>query len=136
MPQDLDQILSILAHNTGFDEPALWVAYAQSHGCRAVTAHAAPVCPDCFGASRERTWGQYVYFSTLIQLLECTRCGLVWANAHIDPTVIKEHFERTYKDDSYFRVARGPIFAHLAAVIDTAAPPDASVLDIGGARGD
>jgi 2-polyprenyl-3-methyl-5-hydroxy-6-metoxy-1,4-benzoquinol methylase len=136
MPQDVDQIRSILAHNTGFDEPARWVGYAQSHGCRPVTARPAPVCPDCFGAPRPRTWGQYVYFSTLIHLLECGRCGLVWANAHIDPAIIKEHFERTYKDDNYFKVARRPIFEHLAGVIDAAAPPGAGILDIGGARGD
>ena len=56
--------------------------------------------------------------------------------AHIDPAVTREHFERTYKDDSYFKVSRRPIFAHLVEVINAAAPARASILDIGGARGD
>jgi SAM-dependent methyltransferase len=77
-----------------------------------------------------------VYYSTLIRLLECERCGLVWADAHINPDTIRQHFEVTYKDDEYFREERRLIFEHMALVIDDLAGVGARVLDIGGARGD
>lgn len=136
MAQDVDEIRSMLSRNFGFDDPARWVEYARTHEFRAVKVQTASVCPDCFGVPRGQPWGQYVYFSTLIHLLECGTCGLVWANARIDPEVIKDHFERSYQDDSYFKVARKPIFDHLAEEIAAAAPQHGRILDVGGARGD
>jgi 2-polyprenyl-3-methyl-5-hydroxy-6-metoxy-1,4-benzoquinol methylase len=93
-------------------------------------------CPDCSGSPAERTWGQYIYYSTLFHLLECADCGLVWADAHIDPETIRGHFEVAYKDDEYFRVSRRPIFDHLTSIIDGCSPQRARILDVGGARGD
>jgi 2-polyprenyl-3-methyl-5-hydroxy-6-metoxy-1,4-benzoquinol methylase len=129
------EIQAILQHNTGFDEPALWVDYARAHGFQKVRAVKVPRCPDCSAGPRSG-WGQYVYYSTLIHLLECERCGLVWADAHIDPAVMQRHFESAYKGDEYFRRSRNAIFEHLATVIDSLAPTGARILDIGGARGD
>lgn len=80
--------------------------------------------------------GQYIYYSTLIHLLECENCGLIWADAHIDQNTIRGHFEGAYNSEEYFRVSRHPILDHLASVIADLSPEGACVLDIGGARGD
>jgi len=136
MSESDERYRAVLTHNVGFDEPERWLGYARSHGFREVDAVPVPRCPDCGGEPGRRAWGQYVYYSTLIRLRECAACGLVWADAHISPDVVRQHFEHTYKDDEYFRMQRRPIFRHLAAVIDRLAPRGANVLDIGGARGD
>lgn len=135
MPTDPQETLAILRHNTGFDDPTIWIDYARSHGFKRVKAVAITRCPDC-AAEPDCSRGQYVYYSTLIHLLQCARCGLIWANAHIDPELVRSHFEVAYKDDAYFRDSRRAIFEHLAAVIDDLAPEAARVLDVGGARGD
>jgi len=110
--------------------------YAQRHGFAPVNALTVPCCPDCSARSGPRIWGQYIYYSTLIRLRECERCGLIWADARIDPDIVRRHFERTYKDDEYFRIARKAIFEHLSSTIARLAPRGARVLDVGGARGD
>jgi 2-polyprenyl-3-methyl-5-hydroxy-6-metoxy-1,4-benzoquinol methylase len=133
---DDEQLLAILRRNTGFDEPELWIDYARRHNFKPVMAVKIPRCPDCFAASKKRVWGQYVYYSTLIRLLECEQCGLVWADARIDRDVVRQHFETAYKSDEYFRGSRNAIFEHLAAVIDNLAVRNARILDVGGARGD
>jgi 2-polyprenyl-3-methyl-5-hydroxy-6-metoxy-1,4-benzoquinol methylase len=127
---------SVLQHNVGFDDSARWIDYAESHGFKPVKAASVRNCPDCSGSPSRRVWGQYVYYSTLIHLLECADCGLVWADAHIDPETIRSHFEVAYKDDEYFHVSRRPIFDHLTGVIDNLSPAGARILDVGGARGD
>ena len=126
----------ILEHNIGFDNPKDWLEYARIHGFKAVKAVKIDRCPDCNGAPKSRKLGQYVYYSTLIQLFECSKCGLIWANAHIDRDVIRGHFEITYKDETYFTISRSAIFSHLVDLIDKLAPYGGSILDIGGARGD
>lgn len=126
----------VLRHNVGFEDGARWIDYARGHGFAPVKATTVVACPDCSGPPRDRSFGQYVYYSTLIHLLECVDCGLVWADAHIDPATIRGHFEVAYKDDAYFRVARRPVFDHLTRVIDDMAPAGARILDVGGARGD
>jgi 2-polyprenyl-3-methyl-5-hydroxy-6-metoxy-1,4-benzoquinol methylase len=127
---------TVLQHNVGFDGNSRWIDYAHRHGFKPVKASRVRNCPDCSGPAGERTWGQYVYYSTLVHLLECADCGLIWADAHIDPETIKGHFEVAYKDDEYFRVARRPIFEHLTGLIDELSPQGARILDVGGARGD
>jgi SAM-dependent methyltransferase len=129
-------VAGLLRHNVGFADCARWIDYARSRGFAPVRATPIGVCADCAGPPREGSWGQFVHYSTLIHLRECADCGLVWADAHIDPATIRTHFEAAYKDDAYFRVARRPIFDHLAGVIAGLAPAGARVLDIGGARGD
>ena len=130
------RLRSILAHNTGFDDPDRWIEYARNRGFKSIMAQNAPTCPGCGGAPRARWLGQYIYYSTLIRLKECAACGLVWSDALIDPSVVRQHFEAAYKDDEYFRVSRRAIFEHLCDVIAELSPIGGSVLDIGGARGD
>src|SRR5437867_6778 len=126
--------LSILQHNVGFEVPELWVEYAIRHGFRRVKATRIVSCPDC-GANARRSLAQFIYYSTLLRLVECDACGLAWVDARLDPDVLIGHFERAYKDDGYFLEARRPIFQHLASLIDRIAPVRGNVLDIGGAKG-
>jgi len=133
-PNKREAALSLLQHNVGFDIPELWVDYAIRHGFRRVKATRIVNCPDC-GANARRSLGQFIYYSTLLRLVECDACGLAWADARLDPDVLIRHFESAYKDDAYFREARRPIFQHLASLIDRIAPVRGNVLDIGGAKG-
>lgn len=127
---------TILERNIGFNGNTRWMRYARQHGFKEVKGARIRRCPDCGRHPRRTTWGQFVYYSTLIRLLECSACGLVWGDVHLDPGVMRRHFDVVYKDDRYFRVSRRRIFRHLARLIDQVAPPGARVLDIGGARGD
>jgi 2-polyprenyl-3-methyl-5-hydroxy-6-metoxy-1,4-benzoquinol methylase len=131
---DRASALSVLRHNVGFDVPELWVDYALRHGFRRVKATNVVRCPDCGGQSK-RSIGQFVYYSTLVRLVECDTCGLVWADTRLDPSVLMEHFEGAYKDDEYFLQARRAIFDQLAGLIDRIAPVRGRVLDVGGAKG-
>lgn len=131
-----NRIRAVLQNNVGFENISDWMEYAIKHDFRPVKAVRVPHCPDCSGAPRSGTWGQYVYYSTLIHLIECGSCGLVWADANIDPSTVLDHFEVAYKDNRYFRVSREAIFEHLSNVISRLSPKGASILDIGGARGD
>jgi 2-polyprenyl-3-methyl-5-hydroxy-6-metoxy-1,4-benzoquinol methylase len=126
--------LAVLQNNVGFDVPEMWVDYALRHGFRRVKAVTVERCPDC-GGRPERSLGQFVYYSTLVRLVECGACGLAWTNVRLDPTVLMEHFESAYKDEEYFLQARRAIFDQLVGLIDTLAPSGGRVLDIGGAKG-
>jgi 2-polyprenyl-3-methyl-5-hydroxy-6-metoxy-1,4-benzoquinol methylase len=134
MAIDLRAAHEILTNNLGFADPQPWLDYAVRHGFQRVRAKPVPDCPDC-GQRSDRRIGQYVYYSTLIHLLECKGCHLIWADAHIDSQVIKGHFEVAYKDNDYFVHSRRTIFQHLVGLIDRAAPKGGDVLDVGGAHG-
>jgi hypothetical protein len=125
---------SILWRNHGF-HPDIdrWLDYARIHGFREVKATPVPNCPDC-GHSSDRVLGQYIHYSTLLRLRECV-CGLIWSDVVIDPAVIADHFERGYKDETYFQRQRGPIFRQLTGLIDKLTPQGGSVIDIGGGKG-
>jgi 2-polyprenyl-3-methyl-5-hydroxy-6-metoxy-1,4-benzoquinol methylase len=127
---------ALLESNLGFDDSEHWIGYARRHRFRPVKAVSVSRCPDCGGAPRSRNWGQYVYYSTLIRLLECVECSLVWADAHIAPGIIRAHFEAAYKDHEYFRVSRKAIFDHLVTVMDSLCGKGGRILEIGGALGD
>src|SRR5690349_21635521 len=135
---ELEDLNEILRSNLGFPEGRTsdWAEYARSHGFKRVKAIKVARCPDCSGAPRRRALGQYVYYSSLIHLLDCCDCGLIWADGHIDPNTVRAHFEVTYKDEEYFNVSRQPIFKQLAHIIDDLTPTGGRVLDIGGAHGD
>lgn len=94
------QLRQILAAQ-GFADPDAWLAYAAQHGLRQTAASRLVDCPDC-GFSEARRLGQFVYYSQLVLLLECRRCGLVYTDTRLDPAVTNEHFEHAYKDDAYF----------------------------------
>lgn len=120
--------------NQGFQEPERWIAYARTHGLRPESATRLPACPNC-GATRRRKLGQFVYYSHLSLLLECLECGLFATDVRLAPTVTLAHFEGAYKEDAYFRSRRQRIFEQLADHVTRAAPPQGSVLDVGGATG-
>lgn len=71
-----------------------------------------------------------------MRLRECGRCALIWADAHLDPTIISAHFEEVYKGREYFMTSRAAIFRSLAAIVCESTPFGGRVLDIGGAQGD
>jgi SAM-dependent methyltransferase len=131
---DRASALAVLRHNVGFDAPELWVDYALRHGFRRVKAVAVTRCPDC-GGQPTRSLGQFVYYSTLVRLVECGACALAWTNVRLDPGVLIQHFEGAYKDEEYFLQARRAIFDQLVARIERIAPLRGRVLDIGGAKG-
>jgi SAM-dependent methyltransferase len=128
------RMLDVLRSNKGFSEPERWLNYAIRHGLKRVRAEQLHQCPDC-GCKTSRTVGQYVYYSTLVHLHECQACGLLYADKRIDPSLVRAHFERGYKDETYFQRSRRRVFGQVAALADSAAPPGGTVLDIGGAKG-
>jgi 2-polyprenyl-3-methyl-5-hydroxy-6-metoxy-1,4-benzoquinol methylase len=128
------KMLEVLQNNKGFIHPEKWIDYGLLHNFRRVEAEELYECPDCRCGSLAAI-GQYVYYSTLVGLRECTQCGLLFSDKRIDSRVIQSHFEQTYKEETYFRNSRRRIFEQIAALADLAAEPGANTLDIGGAKG-
>jgi SAM-dependent methyltransferase len=126
---------AVLRGNLGFEREDVerWIDFARAAGFRPHAAVPVNVCPDC-GRGPKRVLGRYIFFSTLVQLLECP-CGLIWANARIDAASSAEHFDSAYSDEAYYERSRSTIFAHLAGLIAEKTPRGGSVLDIGGAGG-
>jgi Zn ribbon nucleic-acid-binding protein len=128
------RMLEILLNNKGFAHPERWIKYGLLHDFQRVHADELQECPDC-GCSSLVVVGQYVYYSTLVNLRECVKCGLVFSDKRIDSKLVRLHFERAYKDETYFRISRRRIFEQISALADSAAVYGGSVLDIGGAKG-
>lgn len=128
-------MLAVLSANIGFDEPEAWLDYAWTHHFQRVHAIRLTRCPDC-GSLPGRPVGKHVYYSTLMHLIECQQCGLVWSDVRLDDAVIRRHFESAYKDADYFARQRHVIFQQLAAEVAARTPHGGSVLDIGGATGE
>ena len=124
----------ILAANTGFENPALWIPYALEHDFTRIEPQRVNRCPDC-SEEQSQEIGQYAYYSTLIRLKRCKRCQLIFSDVLLSPEVIAKHFERAYKDETYFRVARQAIFESVSDHVCRRTPEGGSVLDVGGARG-
>jgi len=135
MSKSGEEVLEILRQNVGFEDPEPWVDYALRHSFKRSHATPIPICPDC-GHPPVGHLGQYIYYSTLIRLLTCGSCHLIWADVHLDPSTVRTHFETAYKDRDYFRQRRSSIFRQLIRELDRLAPHGGSVLDIGGAQGD
>ena len=135
MPINPNEATKILQANHGFADPAGWIDYAIRNDFKRVRSDPVVACPDCGGRPMHRAVGQYVYYSSLVRLLECSTCHLVWADARIDPRIIAEHFETAYKGNDYFEDRRGPIFRHLQLLVNQHAPHGGHVLDLGGAEG-
>lgn len=128
------EILDILMYNQGFDNPRSWISYAHLHDFKKVSSVTILRCPDC-GSAKFKLVGQYVYYSQLIRLKRCRRCLLRFSDVAVDPDVITEHFETTYKDEQYFSIRRQPVFEHTAEVVARNLRPGASIMDAGGALG-
>src|SRR4051794_13784470 len=129
MTRSREEALEILCRNVGFEDPERWVDYALRHSFKRSSATTIPRCPDCERPPVGQL-GQYVYYSTLIRLLNCGSCGLIWADAHLDPAIVEEHFQTAYKDRDYFRRRRAPIFQQLVGELDRLTPHGGAVLDI------
>jgi 2-polyprenyl-3-methyl-5-hydroxy-6-metoxy-1,4-benzoquinol methylase len=128
------EILDILKHNQGFDNPEEWIDYARKYQFKKVRAERKAECPDC-GDTKFRVIGQYVYYSQLIRLKRCWTCRLRYSDVAIDKSVIAAHFEMTYKDRRYFLTKRRAIFEHVASVVSRLLPRGAAIMDVGGALG-
>jgi SAM-dependent methyltransferase len=128
------QMLEVLRSNKGFTKPERWLEYALLRNFKKVRAEELRECPDC-GHDVSNAVGQYVYYSTLVRVQECARCGLLFSDKRIDPQIIRAHFEHGYKGEAYFQNSRRRIFEQIAALADFAAARGGHVLDIGGAKG-
>lgn len=126
--------LCALLRDQGFDPPEPWIDYARKRGFRPISARRLYRCPNC-GAHDAHTIGQYVYFSHLARLRECTTCELVYSDVRLPADLSAEHFEYVYKDKHYFGWARGAVNAQLARLVTRAAQEGARVLDVGAATG-
>lgn len=129
----MNDMLDVLRSNHGFSTLDHWLPIATREQFRPVKATPIHACPDC-GASPYGTVGQYVHYSTLMRLRECA-CGLIWSDAALDPQVIAQHFETTYKDEKYFEQRRARIFSQLSDLVSVHTPLGGSVIDIGGGMG-
>lgn len=134
MEDQKSSMLEVLSFNKGFAHPEQWLEYGLAHHFKKTKAEKLVACPDC-GAQRFKSMGQFVYYSTLVQLVECRSCGLFFTDTRIDPAVISEHFERSYKDETYFVKQRYRIFQQMTELVGKIAPQGGKVLDIGGAKG-
>lgn len=134
MNDDDQYWLDILKYNQGFAEPHKWIKYAKAHNFHKVAATRLSSCPDC-GGPPEKVCGQYVYYSSLIHLLCCKSCELLYSDTYIDPDIIRLHFEQAYKDESYFSDQRTAVFDQIVRLADKYAPSEGRVMDIGGAQG-
>lgn len=131
LPEDL---LDVIRGNFGFDEPEAWLTIAARDGFEPVEVEPIERCPDC-GAAPKGVVGRYVNCSSLLSLLECGRCELIWVNGRIEERLRRRHFEVAYKSTEYFQSARHRIFRDLTQLVVDGAPEGGSVLDIGGATG-
>jgi len=61
--------------------------------------------------------------------------GLAYSDSRIDAEEVRTHFERSYKEENYFRRWRPRIFEQIARLVDRYGPRGGRVLDIGAATG-
>lgn len=134
MKEQKNEMIELLKFNKGFTDPERWVEYGITHNFQKIKAEKLKECPDCNARSIKHI-GQFVYYSTLVNLQACSQCGLVFTDTRIDPKVISSHFEKAYKDEKYFLHRRRRIFDQIARIADNVAPRGGRVLDVGGAKG-
>ena len=134
MDEQKQKMLEVLQFNKVFIHPEEWIEYGLLHNFKKIQAEELDECPDCKCRSFESV-GQYIYYSTLVRLQACTRCGLVFSDKRIDSSVIQSHFEQAYKDEGYFIDRRRRIFAQISTLASLAAVQGGNILDVGGAKG-
>jgi len=134
MDKQKQKMIELLQFNKGFSCPGNWINYGIKHNFKKVKADKIEKCPDCAAQSLNFI-GQYVYYSTLVKLLECAHCQLVFSDTRIDAQVIQSHFEQAYKDEIYFKHKRRRIFEQISGLADINTPPGGKILDVGGAKG-
>lgn len=133
MGTDGGRLLETL-RNQGFADPKEWQLYAREHNFQEVNSEKLSFCPDC-GCAKRKKIGQYVYYSTFINLQLCQHCKLAYPDRRIDTEIIQKHFEVAYKDEEYFQNARQDIFNQIVGLINMVAPTSGNVLDVGAAKG-
>ncbi len=134
MKEQAARMLKILHFNKGFDNPEKWVHYAISNHFEKVNAIKLNSCPDC-GSETSILRGQFIYYSSLARLQECSRCGIIFSDIRIAPEIIQYHFEQSYKDEAYFLQKRSRIFRQITNLVALNIKHGGNVLDIGGAKG-
>lgn len=137
LPMLSDQEVYELLERNGWTQPsAEWVEYARAHSFREVGSAPRPICPFCARSTAANgTLGSYVFYSTRINLRECS-CGLLYSDRLLASDVIRGHFETTYKDEQYFTRQRALVFRQIAVELERHRVASGStVLDIGGAKG-
>jgi len=132
--RDDEKYIRILETNGGFGTVPLWLDYAKSHKFQVVSSTRIEDCPYCSNVDFE-TVGQYVHYSNLITLNRCLICDLIFSDTLLNAETISEHFERSYKDETYFSLQRREIFHHIVQLCDDMVPYGGDILDIGGAKG-
>lgn len=132
-----DESLRQTLRQNGFPSDEYWLDFARNHSFRDVTSERVESCPGCGSAVNQncKHVAQYVYYSTLIALIECEQCGLIYGDRRISAQTVQQHFDLGYKDDQYFQESRTGVFKQLAELVDKNTPHGGRVLDIGGAKG-
>ena len=128
------EFLDILKSNVGFDRPELWLEIAKRKGFKRVAANFLSSCPYC-GGSVGRSLGSFIYYSTRCHLRHCQKCLLYFSDARVADELLEQHFEETYKCETYFLQRRSHIFQEGAELVDRLTPHRGAVLDVGGATG-
>jgi 2-polyprenyl-3-methyl-5-hydroxy-6-metoxy-1,4-benzoquinol methylase len=128
------KMLEVLRFNKGFTHPEKWIEYGINNDFKKIKSTKLEECPDC-GSQSSECYGQFVYYSTLINLVKCSHCGLIYIDTRLDPEVISAHFEFAYKDEKYFEQKRYRVFKQIVRIADNVSPKGGKILDIGGALG-
>lgn len=126
---------AILKGNIGFEGlEDLWLPYVASLGIKSVKAVLRSSCPYC-SSGKYTSISQYLYYSTLLRLNQCSQCGLIYSNALLNNEVTSAHFEDAYKDQSYFHYERAEIFKQISEIVRSQVRLEGRILDVGGATG-
>ena len=131
---DSSYYLAVLKHNQGFDEPTEWLDYAMDNNFLKNKAVKRAECPDC-GHAKFNEIGQYIYYSHLMKIKECSHCSLIFSDVLLNRDTLIRHFESAYKDDFYFEEKRRTIFEQLSGILSNSFPDKKTIIDIGGAKG-
>lgn len=132
--QEYKYFFEILKHNKGFQNPHKWVDYAKKNNFRKVDAVNLYECPDC-GDRNSKKIGQYIYYSNLIGMRVCKCCSLIYSDTMLNEDVIRDHFEKGYKNEEYFSKNRRKIFLQITELVSRNVPHRGKIIDIGGAIG-
>ena len=134
MHSDNEYYLNILLENGGYKDTQKWIKYAKKHNFKRVKSRKLYSCPSCENRKLS-TFAQYIYYSNLVHIKYCANCGLYFSDTLLNPEIISQHFENTYKDERYFNILRDDIYQHLVKLADKYTPLNGKVLDIGGGKG-
>jgi len=110
-----------------------WLPIALAQNFSFIKTKELKECPFCHSKILTPL-GKYFYYSNVITLYECHQCSLYFTSPRIDKSVIKTHFEFTYKDIYYFERLRLPVFQQILSII-LEQKIKGKILDVGAALG-